>query len=210
MKGLDGGRVNISALSLGGAQAALNRSIEYTSQRKQFGKPLNENQWVQFTIADMTTRLTAARLMVHRAAEMVDAKHPQASMHAAMAKKFATEACSDIADQALQLHGGYGYLQDFPLEKIVRDLRVHQILEGTNQIMQQITFKNITSPLNSVFNFVREVLKGTDWDPRFWRVTCRAVGFSDKWNNNLSIPRSPKCTRINQRFCKVDTTRINV
>jgi alkylation response protein AidB-like acyl-CoA dehydrogenase len=146
MKGLDGGRINISALSLGGAQTALNRAIEYTSQRKQFGKPLNENQWVQFSIADMTMKLTASRLMVHRAAEMVDAKHPQASMHAAMAKKFATETCSDIADLSLQLHGGYGYLQDFPLEKIVRDLRVHQILEGTNQIMQQITFKNITNP----------------------------------------------------------------
>lgn len=143
MKGLDGGRVNISALSLGGAQAALKRSIEYTSQRKQFGKPLNENQWVQFTLADMTAQLTASRLMVHRAAEMIDAKHPQATIHAAMAKKFATEACSDVVDKALQLHGGYGYLQDFPLEKLSRDLRVHQILEGTNQIMQVITSRQL-------------------------------------------------------------------
>jgi len=146
MKGLDGGRVNIAALSLGGAQAALTKSIEYTAQRKQFGKSLNENQWVQFTIADMATKLTASRLMVHRAAEMIDAKHPQASMHAAMAKKFATETCSEICDKALQLHGGYGYLQDFPLEKLVRDLRVHQILEGTNQIMSHVTFNNINNP----------------------------------------------------------------
>eukprot|EP00461_Guttulinopsis_vulgaris_P000633 UN00633 len=141
---LSSGRVSISSLSLGGAAVALERATEYTSQRKQFGKPLNENQWVQFTLADCAAQLTAARMMVHRAAEMIDQNHPEANIHSAMAKKFATEACSDIADKCLQLHGGYGYLKDFPLERIVRDLRVNQILEGTNQIMNVIVSRAIT------------------------------------------------------------------
>jgi len=144
MKGLDGGRINIAALSVGGAQAAFNAANSYVAERRQFGAPLNALQGVQFKLADMATDLTAARLMIHRAADLLDAKSPEASLHCAMAKRFATDAGSAIANDALQLHGGYGYLRDFPVEKIVRDLRVHQILEGANDVMRVIIGRQIT------------------------------------------------------------------
>lgn len=138
MAGLDGGRINIAACSLGGAQAALDAALAYTADRKQFGKPLSAFQATQFTLADMATDLDASRLMVYRAAESLDAGHPEKTKHAAMAKRFATDACFQIVDKALQLHGGYGYLKDYPVERILRDLRVHRILEGANEIMRVI------------------------------------------------------------------------
>lgn len=143
MKGLDGGRINIAAMSLGGAQACLNTAVDYVQNRKQFGAPLAEQQSIQFKLADMATELTAARLMVHRAAQLLDEKSEHATSHAAMAKRFATDIGSKIANEALQLHGGYGYLKDYPVEKYVRDLRVHQILEGTNEIMRLIISRSI-------------------------------------------------------------------
>jgi isobutyryl-CoA dehydrogenase len=138
MKGLDGGRLNIAACSLGGARGCLEAARAHMLERKQFGKRLAEFQALQFRLADMATELEAARLMVHRAAAMLDAKHPDATMQCAMAKRFATDAGFEVANQALQLHGGYGYLRDYPVERIVRDLRVHQILEGTNEVMRVI------------------------------------------------------------------------
>ena len=138
MQGLDGGRINIAACSLGGAQAALDASLDYTKQRKQFGKPLTDFQATQFKLADMATELDAARLMTYRAACSLDAKSPDATQHAAMAKRFATDIGFRVVDEALQLHGGYGYLRDFPIERLLRDLRVHRILEGTNEIMRVI------------------------------------------------------------------------
>jgi len=138
MMGLDGGRLNIASCSLGGAAFALDTAKAYLETRQQFGKPLKEFQALQFKLADMATELEAARLMVRRAAHALDNKDPQATKLCAMAKRFATDAGFQIANDALQLHGGYGYLQDYPLERIVRDLRVHQILEGTNEIMRVI------------------------------------------------------------------------
>ena len=138
MMGLDGGRLNIAACSLGGAQLALETAKAYLETRKQFGRPLREFQALQFKFADMATELEAARLMVRRGAAALDAGDPAATRLCAMAKRFATDAGFDVANQALQLHGGYGYLKDFPLERIVRDLRVHQILEGANEIMRVI------------------------------------------------------------------------
>ncbi len=138
MAGLDGGRLNIAACSLGGASLALETAQDYLATRKQFGRPLKDFQALQFRLADMATDLEAARLMVRRAAAALDARSPDATRLAAMAKRFATDASFDIANQALQLHGGYGYLRDYPVERIVRDLRVHQILEGTNEIMRVI------------------------------------------------------------------------
>ena len=138
MAGLDGGRVNIGACSLGGAKAALDAALSYTKERKQFGKAISDFQNSQFKLADMTTELDASRLMIYRAADMVDKKSPSAGAACAMAKRFATDLCSKIANDALQLHGGYGYLADYQVERIVRDLRVHQILEGTNEIMRVI------------------------------------------------------------------------
>jgi alkylation response protein AidB-like acyl-CoA dehydrogenase len=143
MSGLDGGRVNIGAASLGGAQAALDKTVAYLGERKAFGKKIQEFQALQFRIADMATSLAAARLMILRAASALDAGTPDATLHCAMAKRFATDACFEIANQALQLHGGYGYLADYGIEKIVRDLRVHQILEGTNEIMRLIISRQI-------------------------------------------------------------------
>jgi alkylation response protein AidB-like acyl-CoA dehydrogenase len=143
MSGLDGGRVNIGAASLGGAQAALDKTVAYLGERKAFGKKIQEFQALQFRIADMATSLAAARLMILRAAAALDAGTPDATLHCAMAKRFATDACFEIANQALQLHGGYGYLADYGIEKIVRDLRVHQILEGTNEIMRLIISRQI-------------------------------------------------------------------
>jgi alkylation response protein AidB-like acyl-CoA dehydrogenase len=138
MAGLDGGRLNIAACSLGGASLALAAAKSHLETRHQFGQPLKEFQALQFRLADMATELEAARLMVRRAAAALDAGSPDATKLCAMAKRFATDAGFEIANQALQLHGGYGYLADFPLERIVRDLRVHQILEGTNEIMRVI------------------------------------------------------------------------
>jgi alkylation response protein AidB-like acyl-CoA dehydrogenase len=138
MRGLDGGRINIASCSLGGASLALDLARDYLKQRKQFGKPLADNQALQFRLADMATELEAARLMVRSAARALDARHPEATKRCAMAKRFATDVGFKVANEALQLHGGYGYLKDYPLERIVRDLRVHQILEGTNEIMRVI------------------------------------------------------------------------
>ena len=143
MAGLDGGRVNIGACSLGGAQKALDATLEYTKERKQFGKAIADFQNTQFMLADMATELEASRLMLYRAADMVDNKAANAGQFCAMAKRYATDACSKIANDALQLHGGYGYLKDYPIEQIVRDLRVHQILEGTNQIMRVIISRGL-------------------------------------------------------------------
>lgn len=143
MAGLDGGRINIGCCSLGGAQAALDATLEYTKDRKQFGKSISDFQNSQFKLADMVTELEAARMMIYRGADMIDKKLPNAGAACAMAKRFATDTCSKIANDALQLHGGYGYLKDYPIERIVRDLRVHQILEGTNEIMRVIISRSI-------------------------------------------------------------------
>ena len=143
MAGLDGGRVNIGAASLGGAQAALDKTITYLGERKAFGKPIGSFQALQFRIADMATELEAARLLLWRAACALDAHSPEATLQCAMAKRFATDAGFEIANEALQMHGGYGYLADYGVEKIVRDLRVHQILEGTNEIMRVIISRQI-------------------------------------------------------------------
>jgi len=143
MAGLDGGRINIASCSLGGAGLALDTAKSYLETRKQFGQALKEFQGLQWRFADMATELDAARLMVRRAAHSLDNKLPNATQHCAMAKRFATDAGFEVANQALQLHGGYGYLRDFPLERIVRDLRVHQILEGTNEIMRVITAREL-------------------------------------------------------------------
>jgi alkylation response protein AidB-like acyl-CoA dehydrogenase len=143
MMGLDGGRLNIAACSLGGARLALETALEYVASRKQFGKPIADFQNTQFKLADMATQLEAARLLVLRGAWAVDTNHPEKTKWCAMAKRMATDACFQIADEALQLHGGYGYLKDYPLERIVRDLRVHRILEGTNEIMRVITAREM-------------------------------------------------------------------
>lgn len=143
MNGLNGGRVNIGACSLGGAAEALDVAADYVQSRKQFGKPIAGFQVTQFKLADMATDLEASRLMLYRAAAAIDAKDPSTPKLCAMAKRFATDACFDIVNQALQLHGGYGYLKDYPIERILRDLRVHQILEGTNEIMRVIIAKDV-------------------------------------------------------------------
>lgn len=143
MAGLDGGRINIAACSLGGARAALEASLDYVKDRKAFGRAIADFQATQFRLADMATELDAARLMVHRAAVSLDAKAPEATQHAAMAKRFATDIGYRIVDEALQLHGGYGYLQDYPVERLLRDLRVHRILEGTNEIMRVIIARKL-------------------------------------------------------------------
>ena len=143
MKGLDGGRLNIATCSLGGAQAALLRARNYLHERQQFGKPLAAFQALQFKLADMATNLVAARQMVRLGAFKLDSGDPEATLHCAMAKRFATDACFDVVNEALQLHGGYGYIREYPLERYVRDLRVHQILEGTNEIMRLIIARRL-------------------------------------------------------------------
>ncbi|MAB00946.1 MAG: acyl-CoA dehydrogenase [Stappia sp.] len=143
MAGLDGGRLNIGACSLGAARACLERSIEYLKERRQFGRALAEFQALQFRLADMATELEAARLLLHKAAIHVDAKAPDATRLAAMAKRKATDAGFEIVNEALQLHGGYGYLRDYPVERFLRDVRVHQILEGTNEIMRVIIARDL-------------------------------------------------------------------
>jgi alkylation response protein AidB-like acyl-CoA dehydrogenase len=148
MAGLDGGRLNIGACSLGGAQRALDEAIAYTRQRQQFGRAISDFQATQFTLADMATELAAARALLYQAAVKVSEGAPDKTMFAAMAKRFATDAGMAIVDRGLQLHGGYGYLMDFPLERLFRDLRVHQILEGTNQIMRVITARELLRQSN--------------------------------------------------------------
>ena len=138
MRGLDGGRINIASCSLGAARYCIDKSIQYIKERKQFGKYLSEFQSIEFKIADMITEYEAARLMVHKAAKSIDSKDKKVSYKCAMAKRFATDACFKICNEALQIHGGYGYLSDYGIEKMVRDIRVHQILEGTNEIMKLI------------------------------------------------------------------------
>ncbi len=143
MAGLDGGRLNIAACSLGGAQSALDKTLSYMKERKAFNKRLDEFQALQFRVADMATELEAARTFLWRAAVALDNKDSDASMLCAMAKRFGTDVGFDVANQALQLHGGYGYLAEYGIEKIVRDLRVHQILEGTNEIMRLIVSRKL-------------------------------------------------------------------
>ena len=143
MSGLDGGRINIGACSLGGAQKALDAALQYTKERKQFGKPISAFQNTQFMLSDMATELEASRLLIYRAADMLDHKRAGTGAACAMAKRYATDMCSKIANDALQLHGGYGYLSEYGIEQIVRDLRVHQILEGTNQIMRVIISRDL-------------------------------------------------------------------
>ncbi|MCC6719830.1 MAG: acyl-CoA dehydrogenase family protein [Acetobacteraceae bacterium] len=143
MMGLDGGRINIAACSLGGARACLQAATAYVLERRAFGKTLSEFQALQFKLADMATELEAARLMVHRAAAALDHGAPDATLRCAMAKRFATDACFRIVDEALQLHGGYGYIREYGMERYLRDLRVHRILEGTNEIMRVIIARKL-------------------------------------------------------------------
>ena len=143
MMGLDGGRINIGACSVGTARAALGEAKAYVQDRRQFGKAIAEFQATQFKLADMATELEASRLMIRNAADALDSKEPRATMLCAMAKRFASDVGFKIANDALQLHGGYGYLKDFPAERHVRDLRVHQILEGTNEIMRVIVAREM-------------------------------------------------------------------
>ena len=138
MNGLNGGRINIAACSLGGAQAAYNKAITYVSDREAFGGKLINEPTIRFTLADMATSLETSRLILWKAASALDADHPDKVELCAMAKRYVTDTCFDVADQALQLHGGYGYLKEYGLEKIVRDLRVNRILEGTNEIMRVV------------------------------------------------------------------------
>jgi len=148
MKGLDGGRINIAACSLGTAQAALDASRRYMSEREQFGSKLGTFQALQFKLADMATELIAARQMVWLAASRLDNAHAEATALCAMAKRLATDLCFDICNAALQIHGGYGYIREYPLERHVRDVRVHQILEGTNEIMRLIIARRVLADEN--------------------------------------------------------------
>jgi alkylation response protein AidB-like acyl-CoA dehydrogenase len=143
LNALNGGRINIAACSLGGARNCISLARSYLLERTQFKQKLAEFEALQFRLADMLTDLEASRLMVHRAAVSLDEKHPDAIMHCAMAKRLATDLCFDITNQALQLHGGYGYIREYPIERFFRDLRVHQILEGTNEIMRLIIARQI-------------------------------------------------------------------
>ncbi|MDA1309615.1 MAG: acyl-CoA dehydrogenase family protein [Proteobacteria bacterium] len=143
MAGLDGGRINIAACSIGGARTALEAARDYARERKQFGQAIAAFQAIQFKLADMATELDSARLMVQRAADSLQRRDPDATMHCAMAKRLATDIGSAVCNEALQIHGGYGYLKDFPIERLLRDLRVHQILEGTNEIMRVIIARKL-------------------------------------------------------------------
>jgi alkylation response protein AidB-like acyl-CoA dehydrogenase len=147
MGGLDGGRINIGACSLGAARTCLELARDHVATRRQFGQALNEFQSVQFKLADMATELEAARLMIRSAAARLDAQDPDATAYCAMAKRFATDAGFAICNEALQLHGGYGYLKDYPIERFLRDVRVHQILEGTNEIMRVIIARRLMAGL---------------------------------------------------------------
>ncbi len=143
MKGLDGGRLNIGACSIGGARACLDASRDYLKERQQFGQPLADFQALQFRLADMATELESARLMIHRGAWMLDNNAHGTTVAAAMAKRIATDTGFEVVNQALQLHGGYGYLKEFPIQRYLRDLRVHQILEGTNEIMRVLISRDV-------------------------------------------------------------------
>ena len=143
MMGLDGGRINIGACSIGGARACYEAARDYVQERQQFGRPIADFQATQFKLADMATELEAARLMVRSGAAKLDTSAPDATMHCAMAKRFASDAGFTVCNEALQLHGGYGYLRDYPIERFFRDLRVHQILEGTNEIMRVIIARRL-------------------------------------------------------------------
>jgi len=143
MKGLDGGRVNIATCSIGAAQATLDLAQRYMRERQQFGKPLAGFQALQFKLADMVTELVAARQMVRLAASCIDDNHPEKTVYCAMAKRFATDIGFEVCNQAMQLHGGYGYIREYPIERFFRDARVHQILEGTNEIMRVIVSRRI-------------------------------------------------------------------
>ncbi len=143
MQALDGGRVNIAACSLGAARASYDRARAYVQERRQFGRRIADFQTVQFRLADMVTELEAARLMVWRAASRLDRGAPDATLFCAMAKRFATDICFRIVDEALQLHGGYGYIREYEVERFLRDARVHRILEGTNEIMRVIIARRI-------------------------------------------------------------------
>ncbi|ACY54230.1 Acyl-CoA dehydrogenase [Vibrio antiquarius] len=145
MKGLDGGRINIATCSVGTAQQALNQAAWYIQERKQFGKPLAQFQALQFKLADMATELVAARQLVRYAASKLDRNDPDATAYCAMAKRFATDVGFQVCDQALQLYGGYGYIKEYPMERHFRDVRVHQILEGTNEIMRLIIARRLLS-----------------------------------------------------------------
>lgn len=143
MMGLDGGRLNIAACSLGTAQGALKAALDYANERRAFGKRLNEQQALQFKLADMATELEAARVMLYQAAWKLDEKTADATRFCAMAKRFVTDTGFKVVNEALQIHGGYGYLKDYPLERMLRDVRVHQILEGTNEIMRVIVARDM-------------------------------------------------------------------
>ncbi|EOW3938146.1 acyl-CoA dehydrogenase family protein [Vibrio parahaemolyticus] len=143
MLGLDGGRINIATCSVGTAQQALNEAKQYMTERKQFGRSLAQFQALQFKLADMATELVAARQMVRLAAAKLDAQHAEKSVYCAMAKRFATDVGFKVCDQALQIHGGYGYIKEYPVERHFRDVRVHQILEGTNEIMRLIISRRL-------------------------------------------------------------------
>ncbi len=143
MAGLDGGRLNIAACSLGGAQAAFDKALGYSGERQAFGQTIDRFQALQFKLADMETSLQASRMLLYSAASRLDAKTPDAGKWSAMAKRFVTDTCFDVANDALQVHGGYGYLHEYGVEKLVRDLRVHQILEGTNEIMRVIIARHL-------------------------------------------------------------------
>ena len=143
MMGLDGGRVNIAACSLGTASSALKCALDYTNERRAFGKRLNDQQAVQFKLADMATELEAARVLLYQAAWKLDQKTPDATRACAMAKRFVTDVGFNGVNDALQLHGGYGYLRAYPLERMLRDVRVHQILEGANEIMRVIVARDM-------------------------------------------------------------------
>ncbi|HHF2888874.1 TPA: acyl-CoA dehydrogenase family protein [Vibrio diabolicus] len=145
MKGLDGGRINIATCSVGTAQQAINQAARYIQERKQFGKPLAQFQALQFKLADMATELVAARQLVRYAASKLDRNDPDATAYCAMAKRFATDVGFQVCDQALQLYGGYGYIKEYPMERHFRDVRVHQILEGTNEIMRLIIARRLLS-----------------------------------------------------------------
>ncbi len=143
MAGLDGGRINIAACSLGGAQEALDRSVNYSKDRRQFGQAIADFQATQFKLADMEIDLQAARALLYEAARKLDSKAADATKFCAMAKRFVTDVGFKVANDALQIHGGYGYLSEYDIERIVRDLRVHQILEGTNEIMRVIIARQL-------------------------------------------------------------------
>ncbi|NKB57826.1 MAG: acyl-CoA dehydrogenase [Alphaproteobacteria bacterium] len=143
MKGLDGGRLNVAACSVGGARACLEAAREHMLARRQFGRAIADFQALQFKLADMATELEAARLMVRKAAGALDAGHPEATQYCAMAKRFATDTGFQVCNDALQLHGGYGYIKEYPIERYLRDVRVHQILEGTNEIMRVIIARRL-------------------------------------------------------------------